>query len=107
MDASVIIPTNAWTRARDRFLEDLSDEERATFADASLENLFYSASARQKTHQAESRSLKLVSKLEPITSAIEQYGKALDIYSNAAPLILCPLWGSIRVVIQVTSLAHL
>ncbi|KAL9035547.1 MAG: hypothetical protein Q9180_004806, partial [Flavoplaca navasiana] len=39
-------------------------------------------------------------KLQPMIAAIEQYGKALDVYANAYPLVLSPLWGSIRVVLH-------
>lgn len=42
---------------------------------------------------------------ERITSfvdGIEDYGKALDVFANTSSLIMCPLWGSIRVVIQVS-----
>lgn len=34
--------------------------------------------------------------MRPLIAAIEQYSKALDIYANAYPLVLSPLWGSIR-----------
>ena len=92
---------DAWTRARDRYAEDLTAEERAMFADASLEKVFYDASAAEKKHAASSKSRDLWSKLDPLVIAIEQYGEAIDVYSNAYPLALSPLWGSVRVVLHV------
>ena len=40
-------------------------------------------------------------KLQPIVRAIEHYAQAVDVYSNAYPIVLSPLWGSIRVVLHV------
>lgn len=103
LDQKDILQTDAWTRARDRFVEDLSDEEKATFLSTnSLEEVFYSASAAQKSHQDKSKSLAAISKLEPLIRAIQQYEGALDVYSNASPLIMCPLWGGVKVLIKVS-----
>lgn len=68
---------------------------------ATPETLFYSASAAQKMHKADSTIHDLMDKLQPFVSAIEQYGQALDVYANAYPLALSPLWGIIRVVLRV------
>lgn len=96
------LPRDAWTQARDRFLEDLEEPERRLFAEASLENIFYSASAAQKTHQDKSKLRNLASKLNVLLAGIDQYGKAMDVLSQASPFI-CPLWGALRVVIHVRS----
>jgi hypothetical protein len=90
-----------WLRARERYLEDLTDKERVLFSEASLENLFYSASATHKLHQASSRSAALSKKIQPLVQSLEQYGRALDMYLIASPTTMCPLWGSIRVVLHV------
>lgn len=82
-------------------MEDLDEDEKKAFKTASIENLFYSASAAQKDHKEKSRSRALSSKLEPLVSAIDQYGRALDVYSNTYSLAMSPLWGSIRVLLQV------
>lgn len=93
---------DAWTRARDRYVEDLSEEEKPIFLDASIENIFYTASVAQKTHQSSSVGRRIGSKLQPVVAAIDQYGKALDVYANTSSLIMCPLWGSIRVLLHVS-----
>ena len=98
-------PSNAWAHARERFLEDLEEPERKLFAEASLENIFYSASAAQKTHEEASRSRYLASKLDTLLAGIDQYGKAMDIFSQASAF-LCPLWGALRILIHVSSLAR-
>ena len=71
------------------------------FNEASLEKVFYDASAAEKKHATSSNTRALSRKLEPLVSAIEQYGEAIDVYSNSFPLALCPLWGSVRVVLHV------
>ena len=101
---SVIPSVDAWTRARERYIEDLSEEEKEIYSKATPESIFYEASAAERTHRAQSRSRNfLTQKLTPLVSLIEEYGKALDVYVNAYPLVLCPLWGSIRVVLHVGS----
>ncbi|KAL8818330.1 MAG: hypothetical protein Q9223_003017 [Gallowayella weberi] len=97
---SVIPHKDAWTRARDRFVEDLSAEERVLYKDASPETILYAASAAEKNHRSSSTSVMMANKLKPLIAAIEQYDKALDVYANAYPLVLSPLWGSIRVVLH-------
>ena len=32
-------------------------------------------------------------KIQPLVAAIDQYGKALDVFANAYPLVMSPLWG--------------
>ena len=98
---TVLPHQDAWTRASDRYTEDLTDEKKAIFNEASLEKVFYDASAAIKKHAASSKTHDLSSKLDPLVSAIEQYGEAIDVYSNTYPLALCPLWGSVRVVLHV------
>jgi hypothetical protein len=91
--------TDPWEVAKDRYLSDLTDDERRAFENATVENLFYSASAAQKLHQDSSKSRAAATKLRLVVSAIENYGKAIDIFSATSPLILSPLWGSIRILL--------
>jgi hypothetical protein len=95
--------TDPWLLARDRYMEDLNEEEKGVFAKASLENLFYSASAAQKEHEENSKSRAISSKLEPFVAAIDQYATIMDVYSNTYSLAMGPLWGSIRVLLHVES----
>ena len=92
-----------WLLARRRYMADLDQEEQKIFATASLENLFYSASAAQKDHEGQSRARDISRKLEPLVSAIDQYGEALNVFSNTYSLAMAPLWGSIRVLLHVKS----
>ena len=106
MDRILLPSKDAWTRARDRYVEDLSDDERTVYHNSSLESIFYSASATEKMHGESSTGRKFMAKLQPFVDAIDQYSQAVDVYSNAYPLVLSPLWGSIRVVLHVRILFH-
>jgi hypothetical protein len=101
---TVPFPTQPWEAARDRFLEGLSPEEAQIFKGATLENIFYAASASQKRHAKGSRAWAVQERISSLVEGIEDHGKALDVYSNAYSLVLSPLWGSIRVVHIVSSL---
>ena len=92
---------DAWSRARNRYIQDLTHEEKQMYLQATPETIFYDASAAQKIHEASCTGRGLMHKLQPFVAAIEQYGKALDVYTNAYPLALSPLWGSIRVLLKV------
>jgi hypothetical protein len=94
-----------WAVAKTRFIADLDDKERELFHNASLENLYYSASNVNRQDSENSKTRITIRKLGPLVSAIENYGKALDTFSNIAPLYLAPIWGSIRVVLVVAG-AH-
>lgn len=98
---------DAWTRAKERYVEDLTEDERRLYSQPTPEMLFYNASAAQKRYSAGSTSFSALKKLEPLWSAIEQYSQAMDVYANAYPLVLSPLWGSIRVVLHVSCLTSL
>ena len=99
--ASTLPSLDAWTRARNRYIEDLTHEEKQLYMQATPEKIFYDASAAEKRHEAGSTSRGLMHKLQPFVAAIEQFGEALDVYSNAYPLALSPIWGSIRIVLSV------
>lgn len=99
--ASHLSYPDAWTRAKSRYVEDLTHAEKQFYMQASPETIFYDASAAEKRHEASSTSRRLMHKLQPFVAAIEQYGQALDVYSNASPLAMSLVWGSIRVLLLV------
>ena len=98
--------TDPWQLARNHYMEDLNEEEKKIFATASLENLLYNASAAQKEHEEKSISRTISQRLEPFVAAIDQYGTALDVFTNTYSLAMAPLWGSIRVLLHVRSNLH-
>ncbi|KAG4436826.1 hypothetical protein IFR05_007675 [Cadophora sp. M221] len=88
-----------WALAKARFLSDLDPSERDLFNNATLENLYYTTSNSNRDDAEKSRVRAAATKLSPLVSAIENYGKALDTFAQIAPLYLSPIWGSIRVLL--------
>ncbi|KAF1850123.1 uncharacterized protein K460DRAFT_269511 [Cucurbitaria berberidis CBS 394.84] len=99
------IPTQPWQAAKSRFLNGLSPEDTRRFKDATLENLFYDASAAQKKHALNCKSWLLQERLSSLVDAVDEYGKALDVFSNIYGLILCPIWGGLRVILHIAGQA--
>lgn len=97
-------PLDAWKIAKARFQHGLSAEEQALFESATIENIFYSASNVQRKDESNSKTRSALEKMRPLLGALEDYGKALDTYTQTAPLYLAPIWGSIRVVMALASL---
>jgi hypothetical protein len=95
-----LITLDPWTRAKDRFLDGLSDEERIQFDEASLRDLetfVYDASNRKKAYRAKSR-------MQPLIETLAQYKDAMDTFSDCNEM-LKPIWGSILVVLTIVK-AH-
>ena len=90
-----------FTNCKARFARLTSNHAQRVFAQASPEAILYDASAAEKTHQATSTTREIVMKNQPFVDAVEQYGTALDVYSNIYPLVMGPLWGSVRIVLHV------
>jgi len=53
-------------------MEDLSPSERILFENATLENMFYGASAAQSAHEDASSLRKAIRSLEPLYDTISQ-----------------------------------
>ncbi|KAH7360225.1 hypothetical protein BKA65DRAFT_180824 [Rhexocercosporidium sp. MPI-PUGE-AT-0058] len=102
-DINCIVRHDAWEQARTRYMQDLSPKEKEIFANATLDNIFHSARDAFLAHESSSSSRTFITKLQPLIESIAQYGSALDVISNAASLVLCPLWGSLRVILHLAS----
>ena len=79
---------DAWKRARDRFIEDLSEEEKYAYFNATPETILYAASATEKRHRDQSKSRRFIENLQPFVDSVEHYGKALDVFANTYPLVM-------------------
>jgi hypothetical protein len=99
---SLPIPTQPWEAARESFYEGLLPHERDLYSNATLENIFHDASSSQNSHIRGSRTWRLQERLAPLVESLEEYGKAMDVFVNTCPLILSPLWGSLRLVLLVS-----
>ncbi|KAL8665977.1 MAG: hypothetical protein Q9168_007587 [Polycauliona sp. 1 TL-2023] len=86
------------------FFETLSPTEKELFKATTIaELLLDEVKAAEKIHKDKSVSRKVSQALKPLVRGIEQYGTALDVISNASSQFLCPIWGSIRVILHLAS----
>lgn len=90
-----------WEAARARFLDGLPDDQKTLFENATVENIFYTSSVAFSQAERSSKTRKVQKKLQPFIAVVEDYGKAMDVLTNSASLYLSPIWGSMRVVLQV------
>jgi hypothetical protein len=88
-----------WDVARSRYLQNLDSEERVLFTEATIQNLYYSASNTVRDDRLNSKTRRAISAVQPLVDKIEEYGKAMDTYANMAPNFIAPVWGSLRVVL--------
>jgi hypothetical protein len=96
----VAAPTaDPWDIARSRYLQPLDPEEQILFNEATIQNLYYSASNTVQNDYLNSKTRRAISAVQPLVDKIEEYGKAMDTFANMAPNFLAPVWGSLRVVL--------
>ncbi|KAI4248968.1 MAG: hypothetical protein LQ352_005786 [Teloschistes flavicans] len=83
------------------FFETLSPNEKELFKATTIaEQLLEEVKVAEKVHKDKSISRKVSQALKPFLAGINQYGAALDVISNASNGILCPVWGSMRIVLH-------
>lgn len=91
-----------WTKVRDRFLEDLSDKEKVLYCQATPSTVLDEVLTLNIHHAEHSKSRWVLGKMQSTVELFERYGKAIDVYVNAQPLVMSPLWGSIRILLIVS-----
>jgi nucleoside-triphosphatase THEP1 len=90
-----------WITARSRFLDGLSDStQRQLFENATLENMFFTASAGFQQHESSKLSAIARKRVKPLLESLDGFSKALDVLSQSSASVLCPLWGGIRIVLH-------
>ncbi|KAL8801160.1 MAG: hypothetical protein Q9182_004665 [Xanthomendoza sp. 2 TL-2023] len=86
------------------FFETLSPDEKALYKATTIaEQLLEEVKTAEKAHKDKSISRKASQSLKTFTRGIGQYGAALDVISNACSTFLCPIWGSMRVILHLAS----
>jgi len=90
--------SDPWEIAKNRFLNDLDESERAIFNEATIENLYYKSSNAEVADQKNSTTRAFLKRLQPLISAVQDYSSALDVFANSSPYMSL-IWGSIRVVL--------
>ena len=99
--AANVADNGPWEIARSRFLLSLDPDEQVLFKEATIDNIFDGTSELEKGDKVNSKTRKAIKAIQPLVGKIEEYGRAMDTYANASPLIRGPIWGSLRVVLIV------
>jgi len=99
--ATNVTDESPWEIARNRFLLSLDPDEQVLFKEATIDNIFNGTSELEKEDKVNSKTRKAIKAIQPLVGKIEEYGRAMDTYANASPLVLGPIWGSLRVVLIV------
>jgi hypothetical protein len=87
------------------FVASLSTEENALYqATKAAGSLLQEIELANSEHKDVSVLRKASVALLPFIAGIEQYGQAMDVFANSNDL-LCPIWGSIRIVIHVRKIS--
>ncbi|KAK4194345.1 ankyrin repeat-containing domain protein [Triangularia verruculosa] len=83
-----------------RFTADLTTDERRLFeTSAAVKTLVSELRSIGTTHKQQSKSRRVGEALLPFIDGLETYGNGLSILANGSD-ILCPLWGSLRIVLD-------
>jgi hypothetical protein len=93
----------AWKDAKDAFQGNLSPIEQTHLAHSTVGDAFKAVADIEEHHASSSRSRKAGSFLRGPLEVVARLSPALDVFSQVEPSILCPIWGSLRIMVMVTA----
>ncbi|KAK3332873.1 hypothetical protein B0T19DRAFT_457863, partial [Cercophora scortea] len=96
-----VSPPSAWQEAVQRSQALLSAAERDRFGSSGPDDIIRDFQAAQHSRGQASKVQTLLRKMQPFVSAVERFGKPLDVMVNISPEILSPAWGALRVVLLI------
>lgn len=96
-----------WQIARTRFLAGLYPGEQEIFDNAGPENIIWYATGRPGWNVSQDSLLSMSAKLNLFISAMEDYSKALDVFTGTTHLYVTSIWGSIKVVLMLANPHHI
>jgi hypothetical protein len=91
-----------WNAAVEEFSKNLDPEDRKYPMNSKPHDVVNDVVQFEKSHHKSSTARHMSAKIQPMVSAINDYGRALDVLANSSAIIP-PLWGSLRVLILVSS----
>lgn len=88
--------------ATERFLRPLGDDVMAACVVCTFDDVRNSVRGLDElVKNKQQRKLKILHRMDPILAGIEQYSNIFDVFMQTDLLILAPLWGSVRLLVQV------
>ena len=89
---------------QEAFVKDLIPEEMLLLGAPDLADaILQDAVELDKRHKSRSSGRKVAKKLKPLVDGINEYGTALDVLSNTSSVFVCPIWGSMRVILHLAN----
>ncbi|KAI9669080.1 MAG: hypothetical protein M1831_000672 [Alyxoria varia] len=91
---------DSFDEARQSFLANLKSQERTALNATDPASLLEDVKNLEEDHKDSNITRRLLQKAKPFIRGLEQYGKALDVISNAKPEIMCLLRGGARIILN-------
>lgn len=86
------------------FFKNLSPDEKELFKATTIaDDLLEEITVAEQLHRDKSLSKRVSQAIKPFLAGVNQYGRALDVLSNSSSLVLCPLWGGVRIVLHLAT----
>ena len=79
----------------------ISNDERSYLEKTTKEDIIQDLRAADEAYRKSSMARSASKRMSPMVDCILQYANALDVMSNANPLPVSLIWGSMRIVLQV------
>ena len=90
----------AWDVAKTAFVG-LSDEDRQLFEFTTADDARLAVKDAQTLYDKEHKHRKVWRCINAIVAGVETYAMAMDVFVNTSPLFLAPIWGTVRILMQV------
>lgn len=104
--ATITAAERAWKAAKDKFQGNLSDAEEAHLAHSTVGDAFKAVADVEQRYASSSRSRKAGALLRGPLAVVARLSPALDVFSQMEPSIMCPIWGSMRIMVMVAAHVH-
>ena len=104
--ATINAAERAWKAAKDKFKGNLSDAEEAHLAHSTINDAFKAVADVEQRYASSSRSRKAGALLRGPLEVVARLSPALDVFSQVEPSIMCPIWGSMRIMVMVAAQVH-
>ena len=94
---------HAWKAAKDAFQGNLSPAEEAHLAHSTISDAFKEVADIEQRYASSSKSRKAGALLRGPLEVVARLSPALDVFSQIEPSIMCPIWGSMRIMVMVAA----
>ncbi|OAL21718.1 hypothetical protein AYO22_07660 [Fonsecaea multimorphosa] len=87
----------------ERFRATLDPDEQEKFQHTTFQDVISEVESLEKKQAASSHTVKIKSRIQPLLSFLDRYGRALDSLTQAKPIPFSLVWGLVRILLEVAS----